>query len=55
MEKFKENNNKHGVGGDLCRKNLQFSHALFLGGEDDMELILEAFHKLRENTDELNP
>ena len=31
-----------------------FSHAMFLGGVDDMELILEAFHKLRENTDELN-
>ena len=31
-----------------------FPHALFLGGVDDMELILEAFHKLRENTDELN-
>ena len=32
-----------------------FSHAMFLGDVDDMELILEAFHKLRENTDELNP
>ncbi len=31
-----------------------FSHALFLGGVDDMEHILEAFHKLRENADELN-
>ena len=31
-----------------------FSHPLFLGGVDEMELILEAFHKLRENTDELN-
>ena len=31
-----------------------FSHALFLGGVDDMEHILEAFHKLRENTGELN-
>lgn len=31
-----------------------FPHALFLGGVDDMECILEAFHKLRENTDELN-
>ena len=31
-----------------------FPHALFLGDVDDMELILEAFHKLRENTDELN-
>ena len=31
-----------------------FSHALFLGDVDDMEYILEAFHKLRENTDELN-
>ena len=31
-----------------------FSHALFLGGVDDMERILEAFHKLRDNTDELN-
>jgi dTDP-4-amino-4,6-dideoxygalactose transaminase len=30
------------------------SHALFLGGVDDMERILETFHKLRENTDELN-
>ena len=30
-----------------------FSHPLFLGGVDDMECILEAFHKLRENTDEL--
>ena len=30
-----------------------FSHALFLGGVDDMEHILEAFHKLRENADEL--
>ena len=32
-----------------------FSHALFLGGVDDMERILEAFHKLRQNTDKLNP
>ncbi len=32
-----------------------FSHAMFLGDVDDMELILEAFHKLRENTDELSP
>ena len=32
-----------------------FPHAMFLGGVDDMELILEAFRKLRENTDELNP
>ena len=32
-----------------------FSHAMFLGDVDDMEHILEAFHKLRENTDELNP
>ena len=31
-----------------------FSHAMFLGGVDDMDCILEAFHKLRENTDELN-
>ena len=31
-----------------------FPHALFLGGVDDMELILEAFRKLRENTEELN-
>ena len=31
-----------------------FSHAMFLGDIDDMERILEAFHKLRENTDELN-
>ena len=31
-----------------------FSHAMFLGDIDDMECILEAFHKLRENTDELN-
>ena len=31
-----------------------FPHALFLGDVDDMECILEAFHKLRENTDELN-
>ena len=31
-----------------------FSHALFLGDIDDMERILEAFRKLRENTDELN-
>ena len=31
-----------------------FPHALFLGGVDDMECILEAFTKLRENTDELN-
>ena len=30
-----------------------FSHAMFLGGVEDMECILEAFHKLRENTDEL--
>ena len=30
------------------------SHALFLGGVDDMERILQALHKLRENTDELN-
>ena len=32
-----------------------FPHAMFLGGVDDMELILETFHKLRENTDELKP
>ena len=32
-----------------------FSHALFLGSVDDMERILEAFHKLRQNTDKLNP
>ena len=31
-----------------------FPHAMFLGDVDDMELILAAFHKLRENTDELN-
>ena len=31
-----------------------FSHALFLGDLGDMDCILEAFHKLRENTDELN-
>ena len=30
-----------------------FSHAMFLGELDDMDLILEAFKKLRENTDEL--
>ena len=30
-----------------------FSHAMFLGDIDDMEHILEAFRKLRENTDEL--
>ena len=37
-------------GEEVC----SFPHALFLGGVDDMELILEAFHKLRENTEELN-
>ena len=30
-----------------------FSHAMFLGDIDDMEHILEAFRKLRENTNEL--
>ena len=30
-----------------------FSHALFLGDANDMDCILEAFTKLRENTDEL--
>ncbi len=30
-----------------------FSHAMFLGELDDMDLILEAFKKIRENTDEL--
>ena len=35
-------------GKGLCRRSLQFLHALFLGGVDDMERILEAFHKLRE-------
>ena len=29
------------------------THSLFLGSVDDMERILEAFHKLRENTNEL--
>ena len=29
------------------------THALFLGGVDDMERILEAFHKIRNNTNEL--
>ena len=31
-----------------------FSHAMFLGAVGDMDCILGAFHKLRENTDELN-
>ena len=31
-----------------------FSHAMFLGGVDDMDHILEAFQKLRGNTAELN-
>ena len=30
-----------------------FTHRLFLGEKDDMNLILDAFGKLRENTDEL--
>lgn len=38
----------------VCAEEVcSFSHAMFLGGVDDMELILEAFRKLRENTDEL--
>jgi len=30
-----------------------FSHRMFLGGIDDMDLVLEAVRKIRENTDEL--
>jgi hypothetical protein len=30
-----------------------FPHAIFLGEVEDMDVILEAFRKLRENTDEL--
>ena len=30
-----------------------FGHAMFLGDTDDMQLILDAFHKIRDNTDKL--
>ncbi len=30
-----------------------FGHAMFLGDTDDMQLILDAFHKVRDNTDKL--
>lgn len=35
------------------KEALSLSHAVFLGGRDDMDLILEAIRKVRTNTDEL--
>ncbi len=36
-----------------AEESCSFGHSMFLGELEDMELILEAFRKLRENTDEL--